>query len=207
MPLVIGLLSRALLAIVFVGGAALVARLYMDGLLSRTQLEGAVADLAHQVGTAAAPLLHSRKLFAAVIFSAGAIFGWIAAFSWNSSRSRRRPLIIADLRNADMPFSDGILHVRVNALPPVENDMAAMWLILAEAGRGRLTLWRRASANTLRRVSRRSVRAAAVRMAHAASPDMNAVASWNVDPWHALMLLAPEMEQLWPSQPDTRLKT
>jgi hypothetical protein len=207
---VLSLLCRALIVMVVLAGVALVIRLHLNGLLSRTQLEGALADLVQQVGAVPAPLLRSRRLLVGTAFAAGIGLGWAGAFWWNNSRLRHRPLIMADLSSADMPFSAGIRHIRAHALPPINDDMAAMWLLVAEAGRGRLTLWRRASANTLRRVSRRSIRAAAVQLAVAAGNDGNGhpktapADSWNVDRWLTLTLLSTEMERLWPSGAGSR---
>jgi len=206
---VLGLLCRALIVMVVLAGVALVIRLHLNGLLSRTQLQGALADLLQQVGAATGALLRSRRLLVGTAFAAGIGLGWAGAFWWNNSRLRHRPLIMADLSSADMPFSAGIRHIRAHALPPVNDDMAAMWLLVAEAGRGRLTLWHRASANTLRRMSRRSIRAAAVQLAVAdgnGHPKTAPADSWNADPWLTLTLLSTEMERLWPSGAGSRRK-
>ena len=194
MPRALGLVSRALLIAVVLASAALVVPLYMDGLMSRTQLERAVGEALYRTRAVADPLARSLRTLGVLAFLAGAGLGWISALWWMGSRLRRRPLLIADLRNAEMALSEGIRHIRFNAVPPVESDAAAMGLLLAEAEHGRLTLWRRASADTLRRVPRRDIRAAAIRMTASAAE------SWNADSWRSIRLLSQEVERLWPGQ-------
>jgi hypothetical protein len=191
----LGLLSRALLIAVILASAIAVTYLYMDGLMSRVQLERAAGDALYRAGRAVGPLVRSPRALGAFAFFAGAGLGWASALWWMGSRLRHRPLLIADLRNANMPLLDGIRHVRLNALPPVKSDAAAMRLLLAEAEQGRLTLWRRAATDTLRRIPRRDIRAAAVQMTASGGTE-----SWNTDSWRSLMLLNQEVERLWPRQ-------
>ena len=195
----LGLLSRVLLVGLVLTGAALIGHLYAKGLLSRTQFESASGDLVRQMRATIPPLVRSRKLLGAVAFLVGAIAGWMAALRWIGGRLRHRPLIIADFRHADMSFADGIRHIRSNTLPPVDDDVDAIWLILHEASHGRLTVWRRASADTLWRVPSRQVRAVATHLSDASR------ATWSTGPWQNFMLLAAEVEQLWPSRHSLRI--
>lgn len=191
----LGVLSRALVVGLVAAGVALIAHLYLDGLLSRERLDSAFANLVRYAGTATWSLMRSRQVYEGLAILAAFLAGWVAALRWIEHRIRRRPLIIADLRHGDMSLAEGIRHIRSHTFPPVSDDAAAIGVILHEASYGRLTLWRQASADTLWRIPTRQVRTLNRRMITISN------LSLSLESWGRFMLLAEEVEQLWPSRP------
>lgn len=130
-------------------------------------------------------------------FLVGAISGWAGAIHWLNSRISRRSLILLDYRRPDMPLAVGVQHVRSVGSPAARaSDEAAVALIYEAARRGKLSLWRQASPDTMRRISRRQLRRA--------RPDM--LLSSRADEAHPLAggrfsLLRYEVELLWPRLP------
>lgn len=128
-----------------------------------------------------------------VIFLSGLVLGWASGIRVVGRHLRQRPLLMADLRSADMPLAEGVRHVLLNASPPVADNDAAVALLLREAASGRLTLWRRRHAGALGRVSPLAVRTALARIKLISS-----VARWSVTHGIGFVLLSTEVERLWP---------
>lgn len=95
-------------------------------------------------------------------FLAGLVVGVLGTALWLQHRYRVRPLLLINPGHADMPMTEAMRHVRRHGGEAIRTGEDAARVLLDEAGRGLLSLWRPASPHLFRRLTPRQVRRARV---------------------------------------------
>lgn len=178
MRLAFGWFSRLLAVALLAAAVAVTARLAAEGALSGRRLGAALDSAWRWLRAVDLDALASPPVAAGFVLGLPA--GWALALFWIGRRLRRGSLLLADLRDPDIAFAEGVRHVRAHSASEVPDDEAAAALLLDAADGGRLALWRPGAAGLLRRVTRGQLRAgAAGRMGE-------------------LRLLRADVERMWP---------
>jgi len=136
-----------------------------------------------------------RWVRSVAIFGAGLVAGWALAVAGLHSRLRRQSLVLIDHRRPDMPLRAGVQHIcAVRGGAARVSEAAALALIYDAAQRGKLSIWQRASSDTMRRISARQLRRGRPEMLTSPLDERRPHAREG----RGFALLREEVELLWP---------